>query len=221
LWVSTGGEGQQIPTPTTKIFTDSMNWSLADGFWAAVYDGQYVLSCAFGAAATKNNRLLVLDLESHDISFITGFNPGAVFTWYEPGYGERLFVGDADSSVIYEFDKTSDVYRMSDYRTGFETFGDPSRRHLVREYLLTYESDNGDSIGLDFYAATDAGAWPTTATWTDWVVASATGTKSVLGGVSRLAQGRAIALGFRSDASAVRIIEYEVDVADLGKERPQ
>lgn len=216
LFSYNGANVTEVPTGCAEIFLDSINWLQEKWIWAAVYDRKYWLACPFGTSMT-NNRLIAFDLETGDVAFVGGINPGCVYTWSETQYAERLFIGDADSSVIWQMNGTTDdLYYSGDWRSGWYDGGDRSLQKRALEYRLCYDSDSGDTLLVDFY--TD---FSETAVWQDTIIATASGEKIFYAGVGRAVLGHAIGIGLQSPDEAVRVIDFGMEVVATGTRRKQ
>jgi hypothetical protein len=216
LWSYGGGGVQKINTRADEIFQDSINWTLEYMLQAAVYNGRYWLLAPFGSAATANNRIVVIDIALGAVTFVSGFNPAGILNWAISQYTPELIIGDADSACLYVFDRTPTVGTTSDWRSGWFDAGDRGLRKLAREYALSYESANGDSLFVDFYVD-----FSSTATWADTVVASVAGAKPYNAAISRDVQGGALSFGFQTPDSGVVVTDFSMDVVTLGRERKQ
>jgi hypothetical protein len=216
LFTYNGGAATEVPTGCPEIFSDSINWLYEKWIWAAVYDRKYWLACPFGSSET-NDRLIAFDLESGDVAFIGGFNPGCVYTWSEPQYGERLYVGDADSSVLWQmYGTTDDLYYSGDWRSGWYDGGNRNLQKRALRYRLCYDSDNGDTLILDYYTN-----FSETTVWSDTIIASAANEKTVYASVGRAVLGHAIAIGIQSPNESIRVIDYGVEIVSTVGRRKQ
>ena len=159
---------------------------------------------------------MVFDLQSDPINvgFIDAVSPGSFLLRRDEGYDEQLFIGDADSSLIILVGGDNDKTETADWRSGWH--GGDGGRNIVTEATVTFSCDAAESLMVDFY--TD---YSETAVWTKTIVATADGSKSVPFGVSRSAQGKSLAYGFRTSDDAVIVTAFNWNVESLGGERKE
>jgi len=216
LWSYNGGGVTEIKTNCPEIFSDSINWQYEKWIWAAVYDRKYWLACPFGTSMT-NNRLVVFDLETGDVSFVGGMNPACLYTWREAQYRERLFIGDADSSVIWRVDgAANDLYAVVDRRSGWFDGGDNHTQKRAVAYEVNFDADSSDTLIVDFYI--DYAATPV---WADTFVVSSSGNQTRLASVGRDVIGNAIAFGLKTPDATVDIMNFSMNVLRTGVRRKQ
>lgn len=249
LWKFDGSGVSQVEVNATGLFRDSVYWNNERFFSAAVWDGKYWLSCTFGVAAGDNvlsaNRLIAFDLATGDVSFINGIESNFVYRWTYPKLKDRLFVGDRDSSVLWEVNAEpwisggvvtgdDDVRRTSIWRSGWDAFGSTADQKRINTYRLDYEvtSDSryltdadDDSVIVKFLGTNTSGELSETILWADTIVFTGAGitnpAKSHYATVGRAVQGRALAVQIESSDKRMRVTGFAADVVPMGKVRRQ
>lgn len=217
VFQSASGSVSEVPTACPEIFSDSINWSRKAWFDGVVYNRKYVIAVAFGSSLA-NNRLIFVDLESGDVSFQYGINPGCLYVHRVPGSVERLFVGDADSTRIVEMavNGTDEIRTTSDWRSGWYDGGDRALLKRGARYQIGYESDANDTLFVDFYTN-----FSETAVATKTIVASAGGNKTFYGFGPNKWMDEHLAIGIRMSDPSVKIVRADIDVVPVGRGRGQ
>lgn len=216
LGMFSGGAIQPIETDCNSVFSDSINWAAGDRIVAAIYQDRVWLGLPFGTATT-NNRCLVVDPSTQPVTigFVGAVKPGSFLVRRDAETDEQLYIGQADTNYLWLAGATADRYEIADWRSGWFDGGDLSARKLVREYVIDLTGTTGDSVWVDFY--TD---FSETAKWSDTIVVTSTGPRTVYAAVNRAVQGYAVAYGIRSP-DAVAITGFGWDVVAAGKVRKQ
>lgn len=213
LWSYQGGGVQPVGVQVQEIFTDSIDWDEEEHMRAAVWNDRYWLAYPH-SGDTANTRLAVFDLESGDVGYIGAFNVASMWVYKGSDGSEKLYLGCADSTVIWLAGGTDDVYELADWRSGWWDGGDRGMRKRVLGYTLDYNATSGDSVFVDWYTNGDD-----TAVWSDTVVAVASGFTVHGAVVPRTVQGRSLSFGFRSPDVTLSVLKIEPDVVTLGRER--
>lgn len=229
LWSYSSGTTVRLSTSCQEIFSDSINWIAEKLIWAAVFDNKYWLAAPFGTSTT-NNRLVVFDLESQPtkVSFFGGINPSCLYVWREPLYGERMFIGDADSAAVWQVEvSTGSLAWEADWRSGFYDGGDKALRKRVMRYKIDYQlSGVSDFLFVDFYTYKNN---KSELVWSDTIFTNIVGVIRMLeiGYDTRLmpvpakVQGHSISVGVRSNSNLATVYKVALDVITLGSERPK
>lgn len=213
LWSYQGGGVQQIGVHAQAIFSDSIEWDAEERMRAAVWDGKYWLAYPHDGDTT-NTRLVVFDIETGDVGYLAPFRVASMWVYRGSDGSEKLYLGCADSSVIWLAGGTDDVYELADWRSGWWDAGDRGATKRIASYTLDYSAATGDTIFVDFYVdGTD------TAVWTDTIVAAADGFAKISAAVGRSVYGHSISYGFRSPDETVTIVGMALEPVMLGKGR--
>lgn len=217
LWAYAGGAVSEVPTGCYEIFADSINWDAAGlRARAAIFKETLFLTCPFGEAS-ENNRFLAVDLESKSVGFLGWANISEILTFRDEFGKERMFLGDADSTVIYEVLSDSNQMPLSANRkSGWDDFDAPDHIKTLFRYALSVEGNANDTVIVDFYA-NDADS----VIWSDTTVLASAGLARWTSFVSRDVCGYTLSYGFQTPNLGVRILAFDWDVAARERVGPQ
>lgn len=248
-----GASVELIPTLTDKIIRDSINWDREAEFSGKIFNGYYILTCYFGGRDTGPGTILAthrvmiaLELATNRVSLLYHPTASRLFT-ATPSVGRnRLFLGDNDSTMIWEaepIDRLDELRSLttamfvytSNWRSGWDAFGDRTEIKRVNSYRFTYETpwyleyDSGnpptDTVIVEFFAEEKAANVLTlTPTWADTIslpnTASMTGSaEAIERAVSNAVWGTNLAFAIKSPSTRIRIVDFAVDVERAGRKR--
>jgi len=236
VFICNGASVSPVQTGMTDYFQDSVYWPDENLFSASVWRGRYWLSHVshvpgqeIGGIPYTSQKLLNIDLQTGDVVFVTGFNPGFVYTYKDRNSRDRLFVSDADSTVLWEIGAEDDLTRVALWQSGWEDFGDRNAFKRINRYAINFYSTNdleglgADTVVVQFFGV-GSGKLSLTALWADTVVTAGAGDKGMhvhQSSVGRKVYGSALGIKILSSDSSLVPMDIAVDVVPMGTVRPQ